>query len=316
MLPCSLEHWHPARRPLVAKLRPAICTRTPEAQRRWSSLAVAAAEAILMRVGSSGVFAPEEQGELALLACEAQGTSEIRRTPGFLERAFKAASGEIRIGLAAAGAVAQLRPEMAPVEWIVESGSPNSHDSSAGCGGPRSAGSEAEVQLLAMQDPDPGSGFRGSVLRRAIISFGHFLDAKERGRLCPVGMDPLYSLPRRRIAIRRLNLARPFQTLCCPRGTLDGGLGAMVVTHAHNEFLQSQVAGISCGCRARSTRRPVGWFDSPGLSTRAAELGLPSSRGMMPLILRRPWSDCEMTFSSQLAQIMTSTRTQSRPIKT
>ena len=83
--------------------------------------------------------------------------------------------------------------------------------------------------------------------------------------------------PRRRIAIWRLNLARPFQTLCCPRGTLDGGLGADGCDLClQRRFLQAKWQESRAeDCRvARSARCPVGEFDAvkTGLSTRAAEL--------------------------------------------
>ena len=152
---------------------------TPEAQRRIVEFGFAVAAAELgdpdaLESVRAGVFAPEEQGELALLACEALGTLGDQTYAGVLEeRAFRAASGEIplEIGLAAAGAVAQLRPEMAPVEWIVESGSheqPLIRQQAAAVLG-LTAGSEAEVQLLAMlQDPDPlvRASAAVSVLRR------------------------------------------------------------------------------------------------------------------------------------------------------
>ncbi len=152
---------------------------TPEAQRRIVEFGFAVAAAELgdpdaLESVRAGVFAPEEQGELALLACEALGGLGDQTYAGVLEeRAFRAASGEIplEIGLAAAGAVAQLRPEMAPVEWIVESGSheqPLIRQQSAAVLG-LTAGSEAEAQLLAMlQDPDPlvRASAAVSVLRR------------------------------------------------------------------------------------------------------------------------------------------------------
>ena len=152
---------------------------TPEAQRRIVEFGFAVAAAELgdpdaLESVRAGVFAPEEQGELALLACEALGTLGDQTYAGVLEeRAFRAASGEIplEIGLAAAGAVAQLRPEMAPVDWIVESGSheqPLIRQQSAAVLG-LTAGSEAEAQLLAMlQDTDPlvRASAAVSVLRR------------------------------------------------------------------------------------------------------------------------------------------------------
>ena len=109
-----------------------------------------------------------------MLACEALGSLGDQTYAGVLEeRAFRAASSEIplEIGLAAAGAVAQLRPQMAPVEWIVESASheqPLIRQQSAAILG-LTAGSEAEAQLLAMlQDPDSlvRASAAVSVLRR------------------------------------------------------------------------------------------------------------------------------------------------------
>ena len=152
---------------------------TPEAQRRIVEFGFAVAAAKLgdpdaLESVRAGVFAPEEQGELALLACEALGSLGDQTYAGVLEeRAFRAASSEIplEIGLAAAGAVAQLRPEMAPVEWIVESASheqPLIRQQSAAILG-LTAGSEAEAQLLAMlQDPDSlvRASAAVSVLRR------------------------------------------------------------------------------------------------------------------------------------------------------
>lgn len=152
---------------------------TPEAQRRIVEFGFAVAAAELgdpdaLESVRAGVFAPEEQGELALLACEALGRLGDQTYAGVLEeRAFRAASGEIplEIGLAAAGAVAELRSELAPVEWIVEMGSheqPLIRQQSAAILG-LAAGSEAEVQLLAMlQDPDPlvRASAAVSVLRR------------------------------------------------------------------------------------------------------------------------------------------------------
>ena len=152
---------------------------TPEAQRRIVEFGFAVAAAELgdpdaLESVRAGVFAPEEQGELALLACEALGTLGDQTYAGVLEeRAFRAASGEIplEIGLAAAGSVAQLRPELTPVEWIVESGSheqPLIRQQAAAVLG-LTAGSEAEARLLAMlQDPDPlvRASAAVSVLRR------------------------------------------------------------------------------------------------------------------------------------------------------
>ena len=109
-----------------------------------------------------------------MLACEALGRLGDQTYAGVLEeRAFRAASGEIplEIGLAAAGAVAQLRPEMAPLAWIVESGSheqPLIRQQAAAILG-LTVGSEAEAKLLAMlQDPDPlvRASAAVSVLRR------------------------------------------------------------------------------------------------------------------------------------------------------
>ena len=156
-----------------------FATGTPEAQRRIVEFGFAVAAAKLgdpdaLESVRAGVFAPEEQGELALLACEALGSLGDQTYAGVLEeRAFRAASSEIplEIGLAAAGAVAQLRPEMAPVEWIVESASheqPLIRQQSAAILG-LTAGSEAEAQLLAMlQDPDSlvRASAAVSVLRR------------------------------------------------------------------------------------------------------------------------------------------------------
>ena|GEM_PF-4268065 len=152
---------------------------TPEAQRRIVEFGFAVAAAELgdpdaLESVRAGVFAPEEQGELALLACEALGRLGDQTYAGVLEeRAFRAASGEIplEIGLAAAGAVAQLRPEMAPLEWIVESGSheqPLIRQQAAAILG-LTVGSEAEAKLLAMlQDLDPlvRASAAVSVLRR------------------------------------------------------------------------------------------------------------------------------------------------------
>ncbi len=152
---------------------------TPEAQRRIVEFGFAVAAAELgdpdaLESVRAGVFAPEEQGELALLACEALGRLGDQTYAGVLEeRAFRAASGEIplEIGLAAAGAVAQLRPEMAPLAWIVESGSheqPLIRQQAAAILG-LTVGSEAEAKLLAMlQDPDPlvRASAAVSVLRR------------------------------------------------------------------------------------------------------------------------------------------------------
>ena len=152
---------------------------TPEAQRRIVEFGFAVAAAELgdpdaLESVRAGVFAPEEQGELALLACEALGRLEDQTYAAVLkERSFRAASGEIplEIGLAAAGAVAQLRPDMAPVDWIVESGSheqPLIRQQAAAILG-LTVGSEAEAKLLAMlQDPDPlvRASAAVSVLRR------------------------------------------------------------------------------------------------------------------------------------------------------
>ncbi len=152
---------------------------TPEAQRRIVEFGLAVAAAELgdpdaLESVRAGVFAPEEQGELALLACEALGRLGDQTYAGVLEeRALRAASGEIplEIGLAAAGAVAQLRPERAPVAWLIESAShdqPLVRQQSAAILG-LTAGSEAEAKLLGMlQDPDPlvRASSAVSVLRR------------------------------------------------------------------------------------------------------------------------------------------------------
>ena len=152
---------------------------TSEAQRRIVEFGFAVAAAKLgdpdaLESVRAGVFAPEEQGELALLACEALGTLGDQTYASVLEeRAFRAALGEIplEIGLAAAGSVAQLRPEMAPVEWIVKSGAheqPLIRQQAAAVLG-LTAGSDAEAQLLAMlQDSDPlvRASAAVSVLRR------------------------------------------------------------------------------------------------------------------------------------------------------
>ncbi len=152
---------------------------TPEAQRRIVEFGLAVAAAELgdpdaLESVRAGVFAPEEQGELALLACEALGRLGDQTYAGVLEeRALRAASDEIplEIGLAAAGAVAQLRPGRAPVAWVIESAShdqPLIRQQSAAILG-LTAGSEAETKLLGMlQDPDPlvRASAAVSVLRR------------------------------------------------------------------------------------------------------------------------------------------------------
>ena len=83
---------------------------------------------------------------------------------------------------------------------------------------------------------------------------------------------------------------------------LTAALVPMVVTYAYNEDSykakwqesRAEVAALQGRLDAQS-----GEFDAvkTGLSTRAAELEASFEQpGMMPLILRRPWNGCEMTF--------------------
>ncbi|MAV55127.1 MAG: hypothetical protein CMJ28_04145 [Phycisphaerae bacterium] len=137
-----------------------LASGTSEAQRRIVEFGLAVAAAELGDLDAlesvrAGVFAPEEQGELALLACEALGRLGDQTYAGVLEeRAFRAANSEtpLEIGLAAAGAVAQLRPERTPVEFVTKSASneqPLVRQQSAAVLG-MTPGKDAERQLLAL----------------------------------------------------------------------------------------------------------------------------------------------------------------------
>ena len=134
-----------------------------------------------------------------------------------------------------------------------------------------------------LQDLTFGSGFRGGVGASpgAIISIWPLLGCERAGQAVPCwDGSSMLAASRRRIALWRLNLARPFQTLCCPRGTLDGGSRCRPVCDLYYNKEDSRKAKWQesraenyCVCRVDSMPSRVSLMQSKQiLSTRAAEL--------------------------------------------